>query len=186
MRITCFIDTLPVEQTNRSIFSFMVRLLLIVFCFSSTLSKAQIAGFTREELNENVKAFNEKINEQIAKHERNGFKLVKEQRIPLRSGHDLQLYLNLFSGEWYHFVLVGDPGADKIRTSLFLNGQGDYVQDKILVRRHEAFWTEFSFICPESGQYEWTLFQKSVLPRPLTYIMLFKKKGSDYSISDSK
>ena len=126
-------------------------------------------------LAENVRLYNEKINELTTKAERNGFKIVQEQKIALRNMHEAVIVITLIEGNWYHFCLVGDPSADKIRTSLFLEGVGDIIQDRIKVKREKEFWTEFSFICSRSARYEFTVFQKTALINPLTYLTILKK-----------
>lgn len=119
--------------------------------------------------------YNEKINQLIDKHTGNGFKIIKEEKLPIRSTIDMVIHVPLYEGDWYHFCFIGDPSAEKIKATLFLEGLGDLVQDRIIVRREHEFWTEFSFVCPRSGNYELTLFQKSEISRPLSYLTIFKK-----------
>ena len=144
---------------------------LMLNCLHSVAQKIQLTP----ELEENVRLYNDKINELFTQTSQNHFHIVKEEKLPLRSGLDLVLNIPLYEGDWYHFCFVGDPGSDKIKATLFLEGYGDLVQDRIVVRREHEFWTEFSFMCPQSGLYELRLFQKCDIPRPLSYLMVFKK-----------
>lgn len=130
---------------------------------------------TNTELQENVELYNQKINELVAIHEGNGFKINKELRVPMRSKTSVVLNFPMRAGKWYHFAFVGDPGSTKIKLNLYFEGQGDYVQDKIMVQRDHEFWTEFSFICPQTGMYELELMQKSSIQKPLAYLMIFEK-----------
>jgi hypothetical protein len=128
------------------------------------------------EMQDCVTKYNLKINELLSTHQQNGFEILKEQKLPIQSNLDMILHLPLYAGEWYHFSFVGDPSADKIKTTLFLEGYGDIVQDRIKVNRDSEFWTEFSFICPQTGMYELTLYQKCEISRPLSYLTIFKKE----------
>jgi len=143
--------------------------------FVSSFCSAQKMEITPE-MQENVILYNAKINELIDKNTRNGLKLVREEKLPSRSNIDLMLHINLREGNWYHFCFVGDPCAIKVKATLFLEGAGDLVQDRIKVRRENEFWTEFSLLCPQTGSYELTLLQKAPVQRPLSYLMMFKKE----------
>lgn len=127
------------------------------------------------EMQENIRLYNSKIEELIAKHNSNGFKIIQEEKLPLRSGNEMIIHMPLYEGDWYHFCFIGDPSSEKIKATLFLEGLGDLIQDKLIVRKENEFWTEFSFICPRSGSYELTLFQKNEISRPLSYLTVFKK-----------
>jgi hypothetical protein len=130
------------------------------------------------EMQDCVRKYNDKINELIDKHSHNGFHILKEQKLPMRSATDMVVSMPLYEGDWYHFCFVGDPSADKIKASLYLEGFGDIIQDRIIVKREHEFWTEFSFMCPQTGNYELTLFQKSEVNRPLSYLTVFKKDAT--------
>ncbi len=127
------------------------------------------------DMQENVIVYNAKINELVEKNSTRGFHLVKEEKLPMRNNIDMILHISLREGNLYHVCFVGDPGSIKVKATLFLEGVGDFVQDRIKVRRENEFWTEFSFLCPQTGNYELSLLQKSSLSRPLSYLMVFKK-----------
>ncbi len=129
----------------------------------------------KTEMNESVKLYNEKINEFNRIHAKDGFAVYKEQRIPVQSGNEYVLLIQLTAGTWYHFSYVGDPNSEKIKTYLFKEGVGDLVQARIYPNKQSEFWTEFSFIPPQSGIYELSLFQKCSISRPLSYLTVYKK-----------
>lgn len=129
---------------------------------------------TAAELALNVKRYNEKINELIAVNEEKGFQITQEKKLPMRDEIDLVIILDLIKDNWYHFCFVGDPSASKIKAALFLEGLGDIIQDRIIVKREKEFWTQFSFRCPETAHYELTLFQDAPLSRPLAYLTVFR------------
>ena len=151
--------------------------LLTLLSFISMIGNSQSREIN-DEMKNNIIIYNSKINEIIQKNTQNGFSIIKEEKLPLRSEIDMVVILPLYAGDWYHFSFVGDPSAVKIKATLFLEGYGDLVQDKIIVRRENEFWTEFSFMCPQSGNYELTLYQKAEISRPLSYLTLFKKNSN--------
>jgi hypothetical protein len=148
-----------------------------VLCIQTDIAIAQTTKLTPD-LIENIQLYNLKINELISKNEGNGFVIMKEEKLAIRSDIDFVIHLPLYKDNWYHFCFIGDPGADKIKCTLFLEGLGDIIQDRIKVQRMNIFWTEFSFLCPTSGNYELSLYQKADIGRPLSYLTIFKKNTS--------
>jgi len=151
--------------------SFLTILLLNLYSLTSFAQTTEVTP----EMKESVRLYNAKINELIDRHSKNGFTIIKESKLPLRNAIDMVIHVPLHEGDWYHFCFVGDPTSRKIKATLFLNGLGDLVQDRIIVRRENEFWTEFSFICPQTGNYELTLFQKAEVSKPLSYLTIFKR-----------
>jgi hypothetical protein len=122
----------------------------------------------------NVKMYNDLIEKAIQVHTSNDFKLFKEQRIPMKDKVGNIINIQLEAGNWYHFVFIGDPSCKKLKVTLFKEGIGDFVTNRT-GSKNEEFYSEFSFICPMSGVYEFTCFQKGEMANPLAYLMLFKK-----------
>ena len=147
--------------------------LLIMLLFNGKVVFAQplLSG----DMKEAVKTYNLKINELYDKHTKNGFVVYKEQKLPMQANLDFVINFKLIAGSWYHFSFVGDPSSSKIKAVLFKEGFGDMVQARLFVDRENEFWTEFSFICPQTGIYELSLFQKNEISRPLSYLTIFKK-----------
>ena len=154
----------------------LFHFIILVFLSNLVLKAQPAPTFITSEMKENISQYNAKINELIERNTLNGFKIIREEKLPIRSDIDMVVILPLYAGDWYHFSFVGDPSAQKIKATLFLEGFGDLVQDRIIVRRENEFWTEFSFLCPQSGNYELTLYQKSDISRPLSYLTVFKKE----------
>ena len=149
-------------------------MLATMFC------KAQSRHITPE-MQENVKLYNAKIDELIDRTSKNGFHIVREEKLHLRNNIDMIVNIQLLEGNWYHFCFVGDPSSTKVKATLFMEGIGDLVQDRIKVKRENEFWTEFSFICPQSGNYEFTVCQKAPVERPLSYLTVFKMDAAGIS-----
>lgn len=122
----------------------------------------------------NVRLYNQLIDEAIKVHTGNDFLLHREQRIPMKDKVGNIVNIPLEAGNWYHFVFIGDPSCKKLKVSLFKEGIGDFVTDRT-GRRKGEFYSEFSFICRISGMYEFTCMQKGDMPNPLAYLMLFRK-----------
>lgn len=155
--------------------------MLVLVCGLVGLSvQAQDSLYAKElhddtlEMQQNVKRFNEAINERLAFHTANQFTLFKEQRIQMLNGSNQMVAMKLESGNWYHFVFVADPSCKKFKVNLFKEGQGDLVTDRT-GKRFNEFVTEFSFMCPVTGIYEFNCQQKGKQQRPLAYLMLFKR-----------
>lgn len=110
-------------------------------------------------------------------HQQRGFVLYKTGTIQSRINEEYPVFIQLEAGRWYHFVLVADPRVKKVVMRLGMPGLGDFITDKFKPEQGDSFWTEFSFVCPQSGKYLLTLFQKSqesfpfhitILQRPRT------------------
>ena len=157
-----------------------VLTLLIISCFSFFALQAQTALSDEADQSDsaqmarNVKLFNETINAKIAEHTANQFTLFREQRIQMTDKTNQLVAMQLEYGNWYHFVFVADPSCKKLRVSLFQEGYGDIVTDRT-GKSNDEFVTEFSFMCPVTGMYEFTCFQKGEQKKPLAYLMLFTR-----------
>ncbi len=149
------------------------RIAILLFCFLGYDATAQDSSDIAH-LQENVKQYNAVIDSLYKLHIHNGLSLVKDNKLPMHDGIETVMHIPLMAGDAYHFVFVGDPDSRKIKLTLFKEGQGDYIQDKIMVKQDGVFWSQFSFACPETGDYELSLFQRSAQPNPLSYLMLFK------------
>lgn len=170
-------------------------LLGLLWLFPVQVMKAQEESFEsfmqtkREEfvLTEDMKAaeksYNEKILERMKIHLKNGFGIYQEDRVTLIAGKDRSVYIPLVKGQWYHFVYVGDPHAEKISVNLFLDGLGYVVNDRLKPQQTGEYWSEFSFICPQSGMYELMLFQRCGIIRPLSYLTVFQKSLQDETLN---
>ncbi len=105
-----------------------------------------------------------KATELISGHKKSGFVTYKSGQILARQNEEFPLYVHLIAGRWYHFVIVGNPDAKKISLRLGLPGLGDFITDRFKPEQTNEYWTEFSFVCPQSGHYLLTLNQKGLHP----------------------
>ena len=119
----------------------------------------------------------QKASELTRLHQQRGFIVYKTGTIQSRINEEYPVFIQLEAGRWYHFVLVTDPRVKKFIMRLGFPGIGDFITDKFKPEQGDSFWTEFSFVCPQSGNYLLTFFQKSqesfpvhitILQRPLS------------------
>ena len=166
------------SKKKKSYFAIAMKTLsylpLILLLFACLQCKSQSKQITPE-MAQNVTRYNAKIDELIGRALTNGFRIVREEKLHLRNNVDMLLNISLMEGTWYHFCFIGDPSSTKVKATLFKEGVGDLVQDRIKVKREHEFWTEFSFVCPQSGNYEFIVSQKGPFARPLSYLAVFKK-----------
>lgn len=74
---------------------------------------------------------------------------------------EFPIFVDLKEGRWYQFCIVGDPKATRLEFKLASDMDGNMVTDKFNVDKTGEYWTGFSFICPRSGRYLLTFYQRS-------------------------
>jgi hypothetical protein len=104
--------------------------------------------------------FEAKVSELYAKHKTDGFVTYKGGKIDMERNTEFPIYIDLKEGSWYQFAVIGDPEARKMEMKLGLTGVGNIITDKFKTEDTGEFWTTFSFICPRSGRYLLTFFQR--------------------------
>ena len=152
-----------------------MKKMFLLFCLFSLGTLLGHAQEITTQMKMDMESYNAKINELIAVHTGNGFHIKREERLPLVTGENTHINIQLVEGHWYHFAFVGDPSASTIKVALFLDGIGEIISDRVHPNKEQPFWTEFSYICPRSGLYELSLMQKTKIDKPLSYILLFEK-----------
>lgn len=103
--------------------------------------------------------YNKKINEFYSKYAKDGFSVCHQGDLNMENNTEFPILMELKEGEWYQFIVVGDPAATKYEMKFGLAGLGDIITDKFSRKRTNEFWTQFSFVCPRSGRYLFTFFQ---------------------------
>lgn len=79
------------------------------------------------------------------------------------------------AGNWYQFVIVGDPEAKKIEMKLGLEGVGHIITDKFKPENTNEYWTQFSFVCPRSGRYLLTVYQRGSKKELLGHVGILQR-----------
>ncbi len=148
-----------------------ILLSIILFFVTFSLEAQQIIK------DEVAKEFENKITELYTKYKVDGFVTYKGGTINMQKNTEFPIFMELQAGRWYQFAVIGDPEAKKIEMKLGMEGVGDFITDKFKPENTNEFWTTFSFICPRSGRYLLTFFQKgskrdmkghvAVLQRPI-------------------
>jgi hypothetical protein len=104
--------------------------------------------------------FENKVSELYTKHHSDGFTTYKGGTIKMERNTEFPIFIDLNEGSWYQFAVIGDPEARKMEMKLGLTGVGNIITDKFKTEDTGEFWTTFSFICPRSGRYLLTFFQR--------------------------
>lgn len=129
--------------------------LAILLFLSSFTSFAQ-----QVKKDEVTKQFEEKVSELYTKYKVDGFVTYKGGNLNMEKNTEFPIYMELTEGRWYQFAVIGDPEAKKIEMKLGLEGVGEIITDKFKTENTNEYWTTFSFICPRSGKYLMTFYQR--------------------------
>lgn len=122
-----------------------------------------------------VKAFKSKVSELYTKYKLDGFVTYKGGDLPMENKTEFPIYVELKEGSWYEFVVVGDPNAIKFEMKLGMEGIGDFITDKFKVDNTNEYWTNFSFICPRSGKYLLTFYQRGSSKNMLGHVGILER-----------
>lgn len=107
-----------------------------------------------------TKEFKDKVSELYTRYKIDGFVTYKGGTIHMEKNTEFPIYVQLTEGRWYQFAVIGDPEAKKLELKLGMEGIGEIITDKFRTADTNEYWTTFSFICPRSGNYLLTFFQK--------------------------
>lgn len=164
------------KKTNTTIFT------LILICISSFVF-AQ-AKQTSKQNPEKLK-FDLKVSELYTKYKTEGFITYKGGNLNMERNTEFPIFVELVEGRWYQFCVVGDPEAKKIEMKLGLEGVGDFITDKFKPEITNEHWTQFSFICPRSGKYLLTFYQKGSKKDMMGHVAILQRpaKTSEGTVS---
>ena len=135
-----------------------IHKLLLTATFSFLLSFSLQAQ--KVKVDPTKKEFENKVAELNTQYKVDGFETYKAGTIRMEKNTEFPIFMELQEGRWYQFAVVGDPEATKIEMKLGLEGVGDFITDKFKTNVTNEYWTTFSFICPRSGRYLMTFYQK--------------------------
>jgi hypothetical protein len=145
-------------------------LLAIVLVLTSSISFAQLRPV--DQVN---KQFNDKVSEMYTKYKTDGFITYKGGNINMEKNTEFPIFVELQEGRWYQFMVIGDPEAKKIEMKLGLEGFGDIITDKFKTENTNEYYTQFSFVCPRSGRYLMTFFQKGPKRDMLGHVAILQR-----------
>lgn len=121
------------------------------------------------------KQFADKVSEMHTKYKTDGFITYKAGDLNMKKNTEFPIFMELQEGRWYQFIVVGDPEAKKLEMKLGLEGVGDFITDKFKTENTNEYYTQFSFVCPRSGRYLLTFFQKGPKQDLLGHIAVLQK-----------
>lgn len=123
------------------------------------------------------KVIQAKSNSFINKYKLDGFRVAHTADVQMQNRTEFPIMMQLKEGEWYHFIVIGDPDAQRIEMKLGLKGLGDIITDRFSGPRTNEYWTQFSFICPISGNYLMTIYQKGDKQKYVGHIDVLQREG---------
>ena len=157
-----------------------VLLAILIFGFQNLSAQdieASIAPWPAEE--------RAKMREMYAHYLKDDFKIFRKANLNMKPKTEFPVYLQLTRGKMYHFMMFFDPTTERVEMKLGKEGVGHIITDKFYPLNKKGkkgyFFTEFSFICPQSGTYLLTLFQKTGKKKPIAQMCVFQKVGPDGS-----
>jgi hypothetical protein len=142
----------------------------VLLLFVGTMSFAQLRPV--DQVN---KQFNNKVSELYTKYKTDGFETYKGGTINMEKNTEFPIFVELKEGRWYQFMVVGDPESKKIEMKLGLEGVGDFITDKFKTENTNEYWTQFSFVCPRSGRYLLTFYQKGPKKDMLGHVAILQR-----------
>ncbi len=154
----------------------MKKSLTLLLTFSLLIITGQVIAQKAAQHAEIIdKAFNNKVSELYTKYKTDGFVTYKGGDIKMQKNTEFPIFVELVEGRWYQFVVVGDPEARKLEMKLGMEGIGDIVTDKFQTDDTNEYWTQFSFICPRSGRYLMTFYQKGPKKDLLGHVAILQR-----------
>lgn len=133
-------------------------------------------GFSQNNENSLLKnTFNRKVSELYTKFKADGFETYKGGNLNMEKNTEFPIFVELKEGRWYQFIVVGDPEAKKIEMKLGLEGVGHIITDKFKPENTNEYWTQFSFVCPRSGRYLLTFFQRGHKKDMLGHVAIMQR-----------
>jgi hypothetical protein len=141
-------------------------LLFISFCL-------QVNLYAQEA--ETKQAFHSKVSELYTKYKLDGFVTYKGADLNMQKNTEFPIWVDLKEGRWYQFCVIGDPEATKFEMKLAKEEVGNIVTDKFKNAKTNEYWTQFSFICPRSGRYLLTFYQRGPRKELLGHVAILQR-----------
>ena len=89
---------------------------------------------------------------------------------------EMPIWVQMFKGRLYHFIVFADPETDKVEWKLGLRGVGHIITDKFFPERDGEFYSEFSYVCSKDGFYLLTVYQRASKRKLMTHVAVFQKE----------
>jgi len=124
-----------------------------------------------------IQAVKTKVAELSSKLLSHGFVTYKSGDLKMQKNTEFPIMIELKEGKWYQFIIVGDPEARKMEMKLGMEGIGEIVTDKFRPADTNEYWTQFSFICPHTGRYLLTFFQRGASDQMLAHVSIMQRNA---------
>jgi hypothetical protein len=144
-----------------------IKTLLAIFCLTS----CAVSAFDKT----NTLFSEKKMNELCSPFRQDGFITYKRGDLQMERNTEYPIIVELQENRWYQFCALGDPSATKIEFKLSSPETGNLVTDKFHTQKTGEYWTSFSFICPRSGKYLITFYQKSDTKKLSGYLTILQR-----------
>ncbi len=92
---------------------------------------------------------------------------------------ELPILVQMFKGRLYHYLIFADPETGKVEVKLGKRGVGHIITDKFYPNRTGEFYTEFSYVCPKTGYYLLTVFQRGGKKKQMTHVAVLQKERDE-------
>jgi hypothetical protein len=120
-------------------------------------------------------SFTQKVNDYYTKYQKEGFITYKGCDLPMERNTEFPIWVDLKEGRWYQFCIVGDPEATKFEFKLGKEEVGSIITNKFKNEKVNEFYSQFSFICPRSGRYLITFFQRGPRKNLLGHVAILQR-----------
>lgn len=96
---------------------------------------------------------------------------------------ELPVLVQMFKGRLYHFMIFTDPSVQKVQMKLGKRGVGHILTDKFWPQRDGEFYTDFTYVCSQTGYYLLTVWQRGGKKKQMTHIaVLQKERGENHEV----
>ena len=111
-----------------------------------------------------------------------GYKVYRAATLNMKKNTEFPVYIDLFKGKLYHFLVFADDESEKVILKMGKEGWGDIITYKFKPSKTGEFFTEFSYICPESGRFLFLLYQRGSKKKPFAHISVLQKVTGDKNV----
>lgn len=94
---------------------------------------------------------------------------------------ELPVLVQMFKGRLYHFMIFVDPSVHKVQMKLGKRGVGHILTDKFWPQRDGEIFTDFTYVCSQTGYYLLTVFQRGGKKKQMTHIAVLQKERGEHN-----
>lgn len=121
--------------------------------------------------------YNQKIQELYDYTAKDGFKMYKRVTVAMDNKTEFPILVEFFEGKMYHFIVAADPESDKVEMKLGLESVGDFITYRFKPTKGDDYWTTFTWVCPRTGLYLYTFYQRGRKKDPMLHVGVLEHQG---------